>query len=650
MPIRRLLSLAAGLLIAAPVESAPPTAEQFAANAHYRNMILSPDGRHLAVTYGAGDNEVKLKVTSLDLATTLAVFEFGDDHHVSAEFWANNERLVVQAWENTGYLDGRVRSPQRFAADLDGGSRQKMLNPFGSTMRLVDRLRHDPDHVLVTSSFVGDKGEIKLKKVNIHTGRTLDFENLPSSTPGAEIVDIMVDSSDTVRIAVEHDQGKKAFDPGDDVRWVHYRNAAGDWRKFQLDSVRAVPSFGMIGFAPDDRSFYFLSNHDMAEGDTLGAFALDTETGDLSLAFRHPAVNVQDGVFGPLGEVLGVVFSPGLPERHYFDESNPWVQLRKDWSQAFPGQDVVVTSWSENGSKAVLLVYSDRNPGQFHLYRAGQLSWLADVRPDLDTASLGRTMPISLLARDGVRLHGYLTLPVAQPTQNLPMVVWVHGGPFGAYDIWGYDADVQLLAANGYAVLQVNFRGSGNYGQDFIESGFRQWGRKMQDDVTDATLWAIQEGYADARRVCIGGASYGGYAALQGVIREPGLYRCAIGIAGIYSLPMYRSMGDYRVNAGAADAHLDRFVGRDMQTLKAYSPAYNVDDIQADLLIIHGTEDARVPFKQATFLRRQLDRADKDYQWLQREEGHGFTRVINRLDQFQAMLAFLERNTKLPSP
>lgn len=205
------------------------------------------------------------------------------------------------------------------------------------------------------------------------------------------------------------------------------------------------------------------------------------------------------------------------------------------------------------------------------------------------------------------------------------------------------------LASRGYAVLQINFRGSGGYGSDFERSGYRQWGRKMQDDVTDATLWAINEGVADPGRICIYGGSYGGYASLQAVVREPDLYKRAIGVVGVYSLPLMWKKSDGRTYAReASNAWLDEFIGKDETELEAYSPAFNVDRIKANLFIIHGSKDKRVPIDHAELLARQLDAIDKPYEWMVRAEGHCFTQVKNRVDQFNAIFEFLDRNIGEP--
>lgn len=622
----------------------PPPAEAFAAYAKFRSMVISPDGQHLAFTYETEDNEVKLAIATSDLKRITAAFGFGKDIHVGEQFWANNDRLIMTAWKNEGYLDGSRSFSRQIAVNVDGSHRDQIFFSGSGPVRLLDRLEQDPRHVLATQSLWRNReAYIRLYQVDVESGAMDRVGGLPDATPETHIVDAAADNSGEVRFALELDTGDDEYDDLDDVRYLHYRTAAGEWHRFRLPAQRRGAWFSKLGFSPDNRTFYFRSNFDMASNDTIGVFGLDLETGEITLEFRRPDVDVLGGIYGPQGEVLGVEYHPGYPTVHYFDDQNAYVKLDRNLAAAFPGQVVRITSYTMDGKAAVIRVYSDRNPGSYYLYHDGKAQLLAKARPDLDPETLGHTDAFSVTARDGQKLFGYLTLPPNGPQKNLPMVVWVHGGPFGILDVWGFDNDVQMLASHGYAVLQVNYRGSGGYGQDFMRSGYRQWGRKMQDDVTDATLWAIQSGVADRDRVCIGGGSYGGYAALEGVVREPDLYRCTIGIAGVYSLPMMRKRGDYRQNPRAANVYLDRNLGVDEAVLERYSPAYNVDRIHAALLLIHGKKDVRVPYTQAKLLRDRLDEAGKHYEWLVRREGHGFTQYENRVDQYKLMLKFLRQ-------
>jgi dipeptidyl aminopeptidase/acylaminoacyl peptidase len=215
---------------------------------------------------------------------------------------------------------------------------------------------------------------------------------------------------------------------------------------------------------------------------------------------------------------------------------------------------------------------------------------------------MAAVQPVSFKARDGLTVKGYLTLPPGSDGKRLPMVVMPHGGPFGVYDQWRFEDDSQILAGAGYAVLQVNYRGSGNYGRAFRTAGARQWGGAMQDDLTDATRWAIAQGHADAGRICIYGASYGGYAALMGVAKEPGLYRCAAGYVGVYDLPTMHTHGDIQ-QRGSGETYLRRWIG-ERDALAAVSPNRMADKIKVPVFLAAGGEDQRAPIEHSEMMER----------------------------------------------
>jgi dipeptidyl aminopeptidase/acylaminoacyl peptidase len=250
--------------------------------------------------------------------------------------------------------------------------------------------------------------------------------------------------------------------------------------------------------------------------------------------------------------------------------------------------------------------------------------------------------PFAIKARDGMKLHGYLTRPVGEGPH--PMVVLPHGGPHGIRDVWAFDSEVQMLANRGYAVLQVNFRGSGGYGMDFEEAGYRKWGASMQDDVTDATQWAIDNKHADKRRICIYGASYGGYTALMGAVREPALYRCAVGFAGVYDLELMLSSADIpRSKSGRA--YLGLALGDDRPDLRSRSPAHNADKISIPVLLIHGKEDWRADFEQAKRMKAALESNKKSYEWMVlSKEGHGVYDEDSRREMYERVLGFLAKH------
>ncbi|MCJ8270060.1 MAG: prolyl oligopeptidase family serine peptidase, partial [Psychrosphaera sp.] len=275
-----------------------------------------------------------------------------------------------------------------------------------------------------------------------------------------------------------------------------------------------------------------------------------------------------------------------------------------------------------------------------------KLRLLAAKKQKIKRNRFSKMTPITFNARDGLELHGYLSQPVGSKG-NDPMVVMVHGGPFGPRDDWGWNREVQLLTGNGYAVLQINFRGSGGYGEEFEESGHLQWGKAMQDDLTDGTLWAVKQGYANKDKLCIYGASYGGYAAMMGVVKEPDLYKCAIGFVGLYDLNMWYDVGDVKDRAEGLH-YIETAVGiKDSPDMAKYSPARHVDKIKAGIFLVHGKQDYRVPIEHFEVMTEALDKIGNPYEkMVALGEGHGFAETENQLKLYNQMLTFLAKYLK----
>jgi dipeptidyl aminopeptidase/acylaminoacyl peptidase len=345
--------------------------------------------------------------------------------------------------------------------------------------------------------------------------------------------------------------------------------------------------------------------------------------------------------------VVGVRSMPGMPAVTPLVAGADTIKVIVGFSARFPGESVDVVSSTDDGSKAVVLVSSDADPGTYYLWdvASGKGSVLLQRAPWIHPAAMAVTQPVDFKARDGLALHGYLSMPPGQEdARHLPLVVLVHGGPFGIRDTWGYDPYVQMLATHGYAVLQVNYRGSGGYGFGFMHAGYREWGGRMQDDVTDATAWAIAQGIGDAGRVCIFGGSYGGYAALEGATREPDLYRCAIGYVGVYDLPLMYARGDIPQSM-MGTSYLHDALGDDRKVMSAHSPINQLDRLKAQVMLVVGGVDKRVPPVQGENLHRALLDRHVAHEWLyQADEGHGFYSEAHRAELFSRIVAFLDRN------
>ncbi|MFT5164628.1 MAG: dipeptidyl aminopeptidase/acylaminoacyl peptidase [Alteromonadaceae bacterium] len=250
--------------------------------------------------------------------------------------------------------------------------------------------------------------------------------------------------------------------------------------------------------------------------------------------------------------------------------------------------------------------------------------------------------PIQLKARDGVDLHGYLTLPASQP-KNAPLIVYLHGGPHGVRDHWEYQDDVQFLASRGYAVLQVNFRGSGGYGGHFEYQGHHQWGDKMIKDIVDATRWTLKNHPVNSDKICTMGGSYGAFAALSAAVEAPEMFDCVIGISGVYDLELLSHDTDI-VKSSSGDYYLKEVLGTDKKQLQAQSPINHLDKLTAPMLIIHGKKDKRTPLEQAEQLQQKFDAKKHPYQWMLMDlEAHGVYKPENRVKMYQKIEAFLKQ-------
>jgi dipeptidyl aminopeptidase/acylaminoacyl peptidase len=295
----------------------------------------------------------------------------------------------------------------------------------------------------------------------------------------------------------------------------------------------------------------------------------------------------------------------------------------------------------------IIRTYNDRTRGSYHLFdkKTGALTKLTDLSPWLPEEQMARVRPISFTSRDGLKIHGYLTLPLNADTTNLPVVLNVHGGPW-ARDSWGFDPECQFLASRGYAVLQVNYRGSTGYGRKFWESSFKQWGRKMQDDLTEGVQWLIKQKIANPRRIAIYGGSYGGYATLAGLAFTPDLYACGIDYVGVSNL--FTFMNTIPPYWKPYLEMMYEMVGhpeKDKELMRAASPVYHVNRIKVPLFVAQGRNDPRVNIAESDQIVEALKKRSVDVPYMVKDnEGHGFGNEENRFDFYRAMEAFLTKH------
>jgi dipeptidyl aminopeptidase/acylaminoacyl peptidase len=636
-----------------PLAAAEVPVADFARHPAYGDVRISPNGENLVVTTTANDQVVLALVSLADMKLKVLRPREGDD--VADFAWVAADRLLYNEGVHVSGIDRPVSTGELYTVKADGtgaavlfgfragsaghtASHIQQATSEAASGALIATLRDDPYHALIASYAWNGPGH-SANKLRVHPeAYKIDLrdghKSLITTSPmrGAEF---LADHNGAIRFAYGVDN--------DQMRKVWYRDPQGDWSLLHDDSTQHE-QFSPLMFDRSNEGVYVLC--DGANG--IGGICrwnVKTRNQETLWSAKDSAAIELVRTFDEL-DAFAVRSLPGRPAVTLLDKSAPEATLLIKLMQQFPGEDVEITSASRDGKRVVFLAHSDTDPGVFYLYDADKKKTTAlfERRPLIKPAQMASVEPIALTARDGTALHGYLTRPPGRENaKGLPTVVLVHGGPYGERDTWEFDPEAQLLASRGYAVVQVNFRGSGGYGDAFERAGFREWGGKMQDDVTDATHWTIAQGVADSRRICIFGTSYGGYAALEGAVKEPGLYKCAIGNAGIYDLRLMHSRGDVPQSL-FGENYLKMVLGEDQGQLWERSPIAQLDRLKAAVMLIAGGADTRVPAVQGENLHNALTQRKIEHEWLyERTEGHGFYTEDHATQMYEKILGFLER-------
>ena len=444
----------------------------------------------------------------------------------------------------------------------------------------------------------------------------------------------MVDHKGAVRIAVETNGVKTTL--------LYRKSEKKPFKK--LITTNFKNSLSPLFFTFDNKNIYAASNLGR-DKIAIVQYNLSTRKED-RVIFRHSKYDASGLTYSPKRKVLlAAQYTSWKSDRKFLDkktkESFNWLQGQ------LPKYEVRITSRDKKEETFIVRTFSDRSLGSYYLYHSKKriLQKISDISPWLDENQLAEMKPIQYKSRDGLTIHGYLTLPRVRSTKNLPLIVNPHGGPWHR-DRWGFNPTAQFLANRGYAVLQMNFRGSTGYGKKFWKASFKQWGKKMQDDVTDGVQWLIKKGTVDAKKICIYGASYGGYATLAGVAFTPDLYRCGIDYVGISSLFTFiETLPPYWL---AYKKMLHEMVGhpeKDKALLESASPLFHTDKIKAALMIAQGAKDPRVKKSESDQIVEALRKRGIDVPYIVKDnEGHGFRNEENRFEFYEEMEAFLAKH------
>ena len=650
MKLVRLLSVLLLAFVALPVRAESVDLTPFIVENSVKEIAISPNGEYLAANVPiAGKGQTALVIFRREDMVVTGTLRFPKDTNIHRLWWVNPTRVLVELADTFGSRDYPSPTGELYGIDADGGRKELLVGwrvfqeQTGTRIRkgaqeervfafIVDTLPDENDYVLVkVQPFIKDPFN-RVEKLNVYTGK----RTLVSRAP-VTFADFYSDNAGQVRFM----EGVMS----DNYNQLFYRASdADEWQlvNHERESGRTeIP----LGFSADNRTAYLRVS--TRPGPSI-IVARDVATGKSTEVAKDALFDPQ-AIYrvgcGGCTVPVGAYFLTDKQKVVFFDETSEDARLHRSLEKAFPGNRVRITSSTDDGHYKVLEVESDINPGNVYLYdtKAKNASFILGRAQSIDPADMSPMRAISLKARDGLELHGYLTVPKSSSGKSLPMVVMPHGGPFGQFDDWTFNAETQMLAKAGYAVLQLNYRGSGNFGRAFREAGAREWGGKMQDDLTDATRWAIQQGIADAGRICLFGASYGAYASLMGVAKEPDLYRCAAGYVGVYDLP--RMQSDTGRSSRSSRTWSREWVGDDDRALEAASPNRIASKIKVPVFLAAGGEDMIAPVRHTELMERALKDAGVPVESLYyREEGHGFYTEEHKREFYSRLLAFLSKH------
>ncbi|NMW23652.1 S9 family peptidase [Rhodanobacter denitrificans] len=637
-----MLSVTCLLLPAAAVAADLVPVEDFARHAQLSMPRLSPDGRHLAVNMNDtdGDSHALAVYDVADMSRPVSLLRLPKYELAVGITWVSNTRLVVEKGKQLGSIDKPVATGEVIATDFDGTHQDYLYgfeSKFGSR---ADTRGTDRGWGFMAGLPTPTNGRFYM---TTYSWENEDFSTLYDVDAGKNTRHLIGQIKVGGLSFMVGADGKAHYAYGRNDNWdyVVYRQQAGGWA--QLAAAQIGGSFTPIDFTPDRQRVYA---HYNAGGGPIALVEQDENGGNRKVLASDGFSSIGDIEWTALPrQPFATELATGVPQISYLDATTPTAKLHRALSQKFAGQ-VQFVDFSEDGSKLLFWVGSDRDPGTYYLIDTHnyKVSKLFAVAPWIDPAKMAERRPMHFKASDGMELEAILTIPRGVDPANLPMVLLPHGGPIGVQDTWYYDDDAQFLASRGYLVLQVNYRGSSGRGEDFKEAGYLKWGTRIQQDLIDGVKWAIAENHADPKRVCVYGGSFGGYSAMMTTIRAPGMFKCAVGYAGIYDLKMMYKKGDIRENKSGR-SYLNTVIGKDDADLDANSPARLADKIDVPVLLIHGEDDKRAPFAQAKAMRAALDAAHKPYEWLSKPgEGHGFYSEKNNIEFYNRLQAFLEKN------
>ncbi len=594
--------------------------KDFFRNPERTDYAISPNGKYLSflAPYKGRLNVFLQEISGGEPQRLTNVTE----RDIAKYLWGN-DRTILYIKDNAGDENFHLYSV------FTDGSGSKDLTPFdGVRVNIVDELEDYDSEILIELNKRNPEF-FDVYRLNFETGEMKVAAENPGNVSGWG-----TDHKGTIRIAVTTDGVNNG---------IMYRDSAEDEFK-TIITTNFRQMLSPLFFTFDDKNIYASSN---LGRDKAAIVEYDIKNNkELSVLFEHPEVDVNILKYSKKRKVLTVI--PAYThriERVILDDEirRIYEKLEKELA----GYEITIVDTDDNEEKYIVAAYNDRTTGSYHIYdkSTDSITKINDVSPWINEEQMSEMKPVTFTSRDGLKLNGYLTLPKGKEPKDLPVVLNPHGGPW-ARDYWGFNPEVQFLASRGYAVLQINFRGSVGYGREFWKSSFKQWGRKMQDDLTDGVKWLEEQGIADPRRVAIYGGSYGGYAVLAGLAFTPDIYACGVDYVGVSNLFTFmKSIPPYWQPFLEMMYEMVGNPETDKQLLEDASPVFHVDKIKAPLFIAQGRMDPRVNVNESDQVVEALKKRGIDVPYMVKDnEGHGFHNEENRFDFYEAMEKFLTKH------
>ncbi|EQD71086.1 prolyl oligopeptidase family protein [mine drainage metagenome] len=620
------------------------------------DVRISPTGRYLSVVAIDRSKHDRRMVDILDLRVllkthkvkVLATLWMNVGELVFRSVWINPKRLLVEGALQIGGFDEPFANGSIWAVNADGHRRIHLAGATGD-MRpslFIQRIKGRSRHALFESLGAGTEAQESVWRANIYTGRSVRIMTAPAPNMG-----LWADPEGKVRLAfgtsLRNGHPRLFWRKPHTLKWVPLETLLKGQDPF-------VGGVGPLVLTAHGRHFYGLAETTNARR-TVGLYRINPDM-KKKLIYANPRYDVTDNALFEGGSVIlnhardhvvALRIMGKRPHLIVIDPHSRKAMLQASVVRDFPGDFASIESMTRRADRAIVKVWSDRDPGRYFLYESRpepKLVYLFRADSKIPVHGLATMKPIAFKSMGGIRVHGYLTLPPHVPAHDLPLIVDVHGGPYTIRDSWMWHPTVQLFANRGYAVLQVNYRGSGGYGARFQELGYRHWGSTMQTDVARGVLWAIRKGIANPKRICIYGGSYGGYAALMNAERYPGLYRCVVGYDGVYDLPMMFTRTEDIDRSVWGRYYLRSVLGRNRAQLRAFSPVDQADHLRAPVLLLQGGRDQRAPVAGYREMVAAIHRHGTPIETLfEPNEGHGFFKTRHRVRAYRTILSFFKR-------